>query len=98
MSKEAKAVEFSVQGLFLSHYQFKCDMRKEVQRTHQKWRDGVEAVESKVADLQNKLGQQEGVSNSVRNDTVGLQSDLNKQEIPLRAAGCIREAGSLGRM
>ena len=80
LSEEAKAVESSVQGLFLSHDQFKCDMRKEIQGAYQEWRDGVKAVESRVADLQNKLGQQEGVSDSVRNDIVGLQSDLNQQD------------------
>ena len=80
LSEEAKAVESSVQGLFLSHDQFKCDMHKEVQGAYQEWRDGVKAVESRVADLQNKLGQQEGVSDSVRNHIVGLQSDLNQQD------------------
>ena len=70
-----RRVQSSVQ-MFNPQTQFIADMQNAVQDSYIMWKDGVDAVGSRVTDLQRRLVQQEV---STKSDIDKLQDSLSRQ-------------------
>ena len=71
-----RRVQSSVQ-MFEPQTQFIADMQNTVQNSYIMWKDGVDAVGSRVTDLQRRLVQQE--VSTVKSDIDKLQDSLSRQ-------------------